>query len=238
MDKYNIWYNRLIETRRNRILPIEVYKEKHHILPRSLGGNDSPDNLIELTAREHFIAHLLLARIYSGRNGMKMVHALRRMLTGNNRYIPNSRTYEIIRKLSMSKCSGENNPMHGRTGENHPNFGKYDVIWTEERRKHIGTTSKGRKWTQEQREKLIEVHKARWADPEYKAKMSARHKGRKKTEEHKTNIGKALKGRIVSDETRQKISMANTGKLKGTKRSDEVRQKISMSKKKNNTRNG
>jgi len=234
MDKYTNWYNQLIETRRIRSLATDEYREKHHILPRSLGGSDSVENLIELTAREHFIAHLLLARIHSGKNGMKMVHALRRMLTGNNRYVPNSRTYEIIRKMSMTKCSGENNPMYGRTGENHPNFGKYDAIWTEERRKHISDTSKGRKWTPEQREKLVAAHKAKWADPEYRSKMSAKHAGKKKTDEHKANIGKALRGRVVSEETRQKISNANKGRLKGVKRSEEVRRRISMSKRKNN----
>ena len=36
------------------------YYEKHHIKPRSLGGNDSEDNLVLLTAREHYLAHYLL----------------------------------------------------------------------------------------------------------------------------------------------------------------------------------
>ena len=113
MSKYIKWYNNLIESRKTRLLPADIYTEKHHIIPRSLGGDDSDNNLIRLLPREHFIAHLLLAKIYTGQNGMKMVHALRRMLTGhtNERYIPNSRVYQIIRTLSMEKCSGENNPI-------------------------------------------------------------------------------------------------------------------------------
>lgn len=214
MEKYTNWYNQLIESRKGRILPDNVYAEHHHILPRSLGGSDDKTNLVKLTAKEHFIAHLLLARIHSGQNGMKMVHALRRMLTGNNRYTPtNSRTYELIRKMSMSKCSGENNPMHGRTGANHPNFGKYDNIWTDELRKYIGSTSRGRKWTDSQREKLIAERKARWADPEYRSRMKSKHAGRKKTDKHKANISKSLKGRIVSPETRLKISQAKKSKI-------------------------
>ena len=33
------------------------YSEKHHIIPRCLGGTNDKDNLIELTAREHCLAH-------------------------------------------------------------------------------------------------------------------------------------------------------------------------------------
>ena len=39
----------------------ESYYEKHHIIPKCLGGNDEENNLIDLFAREHFIAHKLLA---------------------------------------------------------------------------------------------------------------------------------------------------------------------------------
>ena len=40
------------------------YYEVHHILPRSLGGNDDKNNLVKLSAREHFICHLLLVKMY------------------------------------------------------------------------------------------------------------------------------------------------------------------------------
>lgn len=42
------------------------YYERHHILPRSLGGEDIDENLIDLTPEDHFFAHLLLARIHGG----------------------------------------------------------------------------------------------------------------------------------------------------------------------------
>jgi len=45
---------------------VAVYSEKHHIKPRSLGGDDSPENLIRLTPEDHFFAHLLLAEIHGG----------------------------------------------------------------------------------------------------------------------------------------------------------------------------
>lgn len=42
----------------------DVYYEKHHIKPRCMGGTDEKDNLVFLTAREHFIVHLLLCKIH------------------------------------------------------------------------------------------------------------------------------------------------------------------------------
>lgn len=66
---YNVWitkkhYDSLIKTRKSRFLEANVYYEKHHIIMRSMGGTDESNNLVHLTAREHFIAHLLLWKIY------------------------------------------------------------------------------------------------------------------------------------------------------------------------------
>ena len=71
MEKYKSWYNTLMATRKLRKAP-DGYTENHHIIPKSLGGTDTAENLVRLSPREHFIAHLLLARIYSGRDGMRM----------------------------------------------------------------------------------------------------------------------------------------------------------------------
>ena len=61
---YKKIYNLIIEHRRNNKSTLE-YSETHHIIPRSLGGNDSLENLVELSAREHYICHLLLTKIYN-----------------------------------------------------------------------------------------------------------------------------------------------------------------------------
>jgi mRNA-degrading endonuclease YafQ of YafQ-DinJ toxin-antitoxin module len=65
---YNLHYTRLIDRARARTLP--GYKEKHHIVPRCMGGTNDPANLVELTAREHFIAHLLLLKIYPNKKSL------------------------------------------------------------------------------------------------------------------------------------------------------------------------
>ena len=76
------------------------YSEKHHIVPRCLGGSDDKFNLVVLTAREHFLAHYLLTKIYP--DNYKLVDAFRMMGVINkeeqDRYI-NSRLYESKKKL-------------------------------------------------------------------------------------------------------------------------------------------
>jgi hypothetical protein len=53
---YEFHYNQLISTRKNRVLDEREVYERHHILPKKLGGDDDESNLIHLTVREHFIA--------------------------------------------------------------------------------------------------------------------------------------------------------------------------------------
>ena len=56
-------YNSLITRAKSRIEQID-HGEMHHIKPRCMGGGDQKDNLVLLTYREHFIAHLLLVKMY------------------------------------------------------------------------------------------------------------------------------------------------------------------------------
>lgn len=80
-NKYFFWYNNLVNTRKNLIR--EEYTESHHIIPRSLGGSNNKDNLVKLTAREHFIAHLLLVFCTEGLNHKKMLKAFTMMSTNS-----------------------------------------------------------------------------------------------------------------------------------------------------------
>lgn len=60
---YNRIYNQLVDKR--KMDPYLCgYSENHHIIPRCAGGTDDKDNLVRLSAREHYIAHLLLTKIY------------------------------------------------------------------------------------------------------------------------------------------------------------------------------
>jgi hypothetical protein len=85
-------YQRLIAKAKARVCP-EGYVERHHILPKALGGTDDSSNLVALTAKEHFVAHVLLAKIHGG----IMWQAVIVMKGGKNRYC-NSRLFEIARR--------------------------------------------------------------------------------------------------------------------------------------------
>ena len=61
---YHLLYTRIIEHRRRNPVSGELYCEAHHIIPKSLDGDNSKENLVDLTAREHFICHWLLAKMY------------------------------------------------------------------------------------------------------------------------------------------------------------------------------
>ncbi len=75
-NKYTKWYNNIILTAKARSLLKIGYSEKHHIIPKSLGGNNSKDNIVALTAREHYVCHLLLPKMTTGKDRNKMAYAL------------------------------------------------------------------------------------------------------------------------------------------------------------------
>ena len=118
-NKYSKWYNNIIEYRKNNPL-IKGYKERHHIIPRSCKGSNDKENLIYLTAREHFICHLLLVEIYRNtKYYSKLLHAVILMKADptSNRYI-NARLYEKY-KIEYSKIRSitgrdENNNSYGK----------------------------------------------------------------------------------------------------------------------------
>lgn len=76
-NKYTKWYKSIISKAQTRAL--DSYTEKHHIIPRSLGGTNLPDNLVKLTGREHFICHWLLMKMVTGPAREKMIYAFRMM---------------------------------------------------------------------------------------------------------------------------------------------------------------
>ena len=107
-NKYSKWYWNIIEKSKKRILPFDMYKEKHHIIPRSLGGSNLTENLIELTAKEHFICHLLLIKMVNGKDRYRMVYAAMQMTMINkrDRYKISSRMYEILKTQLSESLSG------------------------------------------------------------------------------------------------------------------------------------
>jgi hypothetical protein len=83
---YQKIYNQLISKGKSRIL-IDIGIERHHIIPRCVGGNNNKSNLVELTPEEHYLAHQLLVKIYpDSRKLLFAAIAMRRGRSGNKIY--------------------------------------------------------------------------------------------------------------------------------------------------------
>lgn len=53
-----------------------AYFERHHIVMRCKGGSNDESNIVLLTAREHFLAHWMLWRIYRDRQSSLAFHKM------------------------------------------------------------------------------------------------------------------------------------------------------------------
>lgn len=126
-NKYSRWYYNIVNNALSRTTLIG-YSEKHHIIPKSLGGNDKKENLARLTAREHFICHWLLTRMVEGEHLIKMKRALWRMLVKGadfqQRYRPNSHVYEKLRLQYGSLRKGTITPEDVKKKISNANKGK------------------------------------------------------------------------------------------------------------------
>jgi hypothetical protein len=80
---------------------LEGYTETHHIIPKCMNGTNESNNLVELTAREHFIIHWLLHEMYPNNADLRYAFWSMCRNSGNqSRYKPSSRVYEYA-KLKM-----------------------------------------------------------------------------------------------------------------------------------------
>lgn len=93
--------------------PVIGYSEKHHILPRCLGGSDDPSNLISLSPRQHYVCHWLLAKHH---NIKKLWGAFAMMTVSSKKHqrFKNSRMFERARIARSKAASGNGNGMFGK----------------------------------------------------------------------------------------------------------------------------
>jgi hypothetical protein len=214
MNKYSRWYDQIVKNAQTRV--IQGYTERHHIQPRSLGGADDKSNLVDLTAREHFVCHWLLTKMTAGEDHYKMLNALRMMRAekaGQQRYDTaiTSRVYESIKQkysqLQSKRIRGEKNPMWGRTH-------------TEEARRAISEKNTGKRPSEEQVARQVAAQTGRKRalfSEEWKEKMSIKKSGK----------NNPRFGAIVSDDTKQKMREKALGRIQSEetikKKADAVR---------------
>ena len=96
---YSHLYVRLIDKARNRSRPLVT--ERHHIIPKSMGGNNKTENLVWLTPREHFVAHHLLWKIHRT-PGMALAFKMMRSMHGLH---INAKEYQKIQAVTRQHLS-------------------------------------------------------------------------------------------------------------------------------------
>ena len=205
---YKMHYDKLTSTRAllNRTKSNGIYYEEHHIIPKSIGGTNDKNNLVLLTFKEHFIAHLLLSKMYDGDFKRKMYYALWRMssIGKNHQRVLSSSQYEICR-LAGQKAK-----------ENH--------IVTKETREKISKAHKG-KTLSEKTKKLISnklIGGTHTTSDETKKKISNANLGKKRSESTNNKNRERNLGKKQTKETKEKRSQ----KLLGLKRPKDVIEKI------------
>lgn len=192
----------------------EGYTERHHILPRSMfpqfkNFRSHPWNKVNLTGRQHFIAHWILARAFGG-NMWQAFHAMAYLHCDDNQraFKVSSKTFEEI-KVAMSDI------MRTR-------------VVSDETREKMRANNIGRKASEETKRAMSEARKGRIVTPETRAKIGLANSvkspetieklrkastGRTHTEEAKRKMSESSKSYKPTDETKRKISEANKNRL-------------------------
>lgn len=154
-NKYRNLYFKIINNAVNRRLDSNIYVERHHIIPRSLGGDNSKSNIVKLTAREHFICHLLLIKfVESNYHQIKMKYALGKFIQCNKQQkrILTARQYDIVRKAISEARTGYKHTKEAREqmsltrkGRKSPNKGRRGYFkHSEEAKQRIGDYNRGK----------------------------------------------------------------------------------------------
>lgn len=176
--KYNIIIERAKSENRKKG---NIYYEEHHILPKCLGGTDKKENLVLLTAKEHYLCHHLLTYIYP--NDKKIALAFFYMTHTSTKCKISSREYSYAKELNSR------------------------FIWNRGLTKEINKTIKeqGKRRSQQFKEgKINTINFGKKTEKGLK-NISLAQKGKNKSENHKEKIRKTLIGRNLSEETKQKM---------------------------------
>ena len=224
-NKYSKLYYKITSNAKQRTT--DDYTELHHIIPQSMGGSNDKENLVDLTAREHFICHWLLIKMTEGKDRSKMLYALNGM-KAENRY--QQRYHTKITARVYEKYRIEHAKNHSETMKGKPAWNKgrkLEGIELEEHRERtrnrkidpvkqaIGQQKRvakmiGQKRTDETKRLMSLASKGKLKGPmseEQKQARSITMTGQKKTKSHATNVANAVLGNISinKDNTEKKV---------------------------------
>jgi len=201
MDYQKI-YNQIINKAKqeNRQKGNVVYYERHHIVPKCLGGTEDKKNLVLLTAREHFIAHKLLCEIHPGDNKLFFAYRMMAIMKSTD----HTRDYKIsLHEFERIRLQS-NNRLQQVISEN-PDWGKWNIgkVRSEETKQKLRKHNLGKKQTDEQRLKNSLAHLG--SNNHFFGKLHS-IETRKKMSEAKKNKPGSRTGAVLSEATRKKIS--------------------------------
>lgn len=153
----------------------DAYVEWHHVVPRCLGGGDEDENLVALTAEEHYVAHQLLVKMHPG--CIPLVLAANMMSISPSEARQNNRRYGWL-KRALSVATSQRFKGRGWTEEQ--NKARSEVVsaqWADpEFKARRSAAMRGRRWSDESRAARSEAMKGKpgrvWT-AEQKAKLSA-----------------------------------------------------------------
>lgn len=195
---YKRHYDLLINRARQRNLT--VYSERHHVIPKCLGGGDEVKNIVRLTAEEHYVAHQLLVKIYP--DNRKLVFAAWMMCNGKQR---NNKRYAWLKRKQLQVLS------ETHRGRKMPESNKRKLI-------EVNT---GRQCSEETRKKISEAQIGKVLTNDHRRKLSESHLGKRPSDETRRKMSEAAKKRQWSEETRQKLSKAKQGVKTGPRKAIE-----------------
>lgn len=212
-NKYRKWYFQIIASAHLRCPSLVDPTEGHHAVPKCFGGSD--DCVVQLTHREHFIAHWLLTKFTEGAARRKMTFALVQMTRGPTRVVA-SWQYDTARTalgnfLRGSKVSSETRAKMRASALNR----------SADYRAKQSAAHRGKKASEATRAKLRALMKN--LSPEKRMEMDAKRRGHKHDRDTIERMRAAHRGHPVSEQTREKIRLKQMGNRHGlgTKRTPE-----------------
>lgn len=199
VSKYTNWYFSIINhaITEHRMKSTDTYYERHHIIPKSLGGDNSKSNLVLLTAREHFLVHWLLTKMVEGTDRYKMASAFismsRSSKTKQHKREYSSKQFEVMRKVfgraTTERQTGRQLSYETKTKISKGNTGK---VRTDEHRQNMSIAHQGKTHSEETKEKLRLMNIGNTYN---KGRTNYRH-----SDETKQKLAVAASNRVLSDD--------------------------------------
>lgn len=187
-SKYTRWYLKII-THASQRKPLDGYVEKHHIIPKCIGGSDSSSNIVLLTAKEHFICHKLLTKMaMTPDSKLKMQFAFFSMTRSNQnqkRTRLSSREYSRVRNMFSEHMK---------------------IWWDDQQRKDIASKRMAERWKDEEFAKMMKSSIANFWDDENRSRKSEKMREYFSKSENRKKQSDALIAANQDPEVRRKKS--------------------------------